>query len=224
MSEIRERLACVRARIAEACQACGRDERSVRLVAVSKYHSVSAIREAYHAGQRHFGENYAQELVTKAEGLRDLSDLRLHFIGGLQSNKAKLLALRCHVVETLAGLSAARALSERAASAGRQIEVMLQVNVAGEAQKSGVAPSALRDLVTQVRALPALHLSGLMTIPPADDPERARSSYERLARLAREHDLTGLSMGMSDDLELAIAAGSTNVRVGTAIFGPRPAK
>jgi pyridoxal phosphate enzyme (YggS family) len=224
MSEIRERLEGVRVRIAEACRACGRDQRSVRLVAVSKFHSLAAMREAYDAGQRHFGENYAQELVEKADGLRDLPDLRLHFIGGLQSNKAKLLAPRCHVVETLASLSAAAALHERAASSGRQIEVMLQVNVAGEQQKSGVAPSALAELVAQVRSLSALRLSGLMTIPPADDPESARACYGELARLARAHQLSELSMGMSDDLELAIAAGSTNVRVGTAIFGPRPAK
>ncbi len=224
MSEIRERLAQVHARIDAACRAAGRDPRGVRLVAVSKFHSLCAIREAYDAGQRDFGENYAQELIAKAEGLRDLAGLRLHFIGALQSNKAKLLAPRCQVVETLASSSAARALHERAAALGRSIEVMLQVNVAGERQKSGVAPSSLDELVAQVRALSALRLTGLMTIPPADDPERARACYETLARLARERQLAELSMGMSDDLELAIAAGSTTVRVGTAIFGPRPAK
>ena len=222
MSEIAERLASVRERIARACQVHGRDPRSVRLVAVSKFHSVAAMRAAYAAGQREFGENYAQELVEKAAALSELRDLRLHFIGGLQSNKAKLLAPCCHVVETLASASAARALDERATAAGRQIEVMLQVNVAGERQKSGIAPAEVSTLIQALRGLPALKLTGLMTIPRADDEDDARRSYASLAALARAHALPELSMGMSDDLELAIAAGSTNVRVGTAIFGPRP--
>lgn len=219
---IRGRLAEVRARIEAACRQSGRDPASVRLVAVSKFHTVDAMREAYAAGQRDFGENYAQELVEKASALSDLPDLRMHFIGGLQSNKAKLLAPCCHVVETLASSSAAKALHERAAASGRKIEVMLQVNVAGEQQKSGLAPAAVASLLAQVRGFSSLVVTGLMTIPPADDPDEAKRCYDALAGLARDHALPELSMGMSDDLELAIAAGSTNVRVGTAIFGPRP--
>ncbi len=221
-TSISARLEAVRARIAAACRQSGRDPADVRLVAVSKIHGLDALREAYAAGQRDFGENYAQELVEKAAALSDLSDLRMHFIGGLQSNKAKLLASCCHVVETLASSGAAKTLHERAAAAGRTIEVMLQVNVAGERQKSGVAPEAIAELPAQVRGHSSLIVTGLMTIPPADDPDEARRCYHALAGLARAHNLPELSMGMSDDLELAIAAGSTNVRVGTAIFGPRP--
>jgi pyridoxal phosphate enzyme (YggS family) len=191
------------------------------LVAVSKFHPASAVRAAYVAGQRDFGENYAQELADKAHELADLADLRFRFIGALQRNKAKLLVdTRC-AVETLASEAHARALHERARSSGARVEVMIQVNVGAEAQKSGIAPAALSALVQRVRSLEALSLSGLMTIPPAGDPRRAAECYAQLAALAREHALGQLSMGMSDDLELAIAAGATSVRVGTAIFGPR---
>ncbi|MFT3921942.1 MAG: YggS family pyridoxal phosphate-dependent enzyme [Myxococcales bacterium] len=222
MSEVAARLSEVRARIEAACRSCGRRSDTVRLVAVSKFHSVEAIRAAYAAGQRDFGENYAQELIEKAKALSDLPELRWHFIGGLQSNKAKLLAPHCHVVETLASASAAQALSERAVAAGRSVQVMLQVNVAGEQQKSGLGPAAVAELIARVRELPALELRGLMTIPKAGDPDAARTAYRALAQLARAHALPELSMGMSDDLELAIEEGSTNVRVGTAIFGLRP--
>jgi pyridoxal phosphate enzyme (YggS family) len=222
VSGVTARLLEVRQRIAEACRACGRDPASVRLVAVSKRQNVEAIREAYAAGQRDFGENYAQELVTKAQALAELGDLRWHFIGGLQSNKAKLLAPWCQVVETLASEGAARALHERAVAQARIIEVMLQVNVAAEQQKSGVPVDQVADLAAVVRTLPGLALSGLMTIPPNDDPESARACYLTLQQLAQAQGLAELSMGMSDDLELAVAEGSTNVRVGTAIFGPRP--
>jgi pyridoxal phosphate enzyme (YggS family) len=219
VSTLSERLSAVRQRIELACQGAGRDPTSVKLLAVSKFQPVSAIREAYALGQREFGENYAQELIDKAEQLRDLPDLRFRFIGGLQRNKLKLLAPTHCAVETLASLATARALAERASSA---VEVMLQVNVAGEAQKSGVAPDQLAELIAEVRALPKLQLTGLMTIPPADDPEAARTSYRTLRELAQAYGLAELSMGMSDDLELAIAEGATRVRVGTAIFGPRP--
>lgn len=222
MSTLVERLAAVRLRIAEACAACGRDVASVRLVAVSKFHPEAALRAAYAAGLRDFGENYAQELVDKRRALADLPDARFRFIGGLQRNKAKLLVEAGAAVETLAGVEAARTLHERAAKQGSTLEVMLQVNALGESQKSGVAPSALPALAQAVRSLSALRLTGLMTIPPADDPAAARAAYALVAEQARALGLAELSMGMSDDLELAIAAGSTSVRVGTAIFGPRP--
>jgi pyridoxal phosphate enzyme (YggS family) len=222
VSGVTARLAAVRARIEAACARARRAPDEVRLVAVSKFHSTDAIREAYAAGQRDFGENYAQELADKARALVDLPDLRFHFIGALQRNKAKLLVEHAHAVETVASESMARALSERAGAAQRTLQVMIQVNVAGEAQKSGVSASAARALIAQVRALPALALRGLMVIPPVDDPERARACYRGLRELATEHGLPELSMGMSDDLELAIEEGSTSVRVGTAIFGPRP--
>jgi pyridoxal phosphate enzyme (YggS family) len=216
-----ERLEGVRERIRAAAVAAGRDPAEVRLVAVSKTHPVEAIREAYALGQREFGENYAQELAQKAEALRDLSDIRWRFIGGLQRNKAKLLVPTGCAIETVASIEGARSVHERATALGRRVEVMLQVNVAGETQKSGVAPAEVAALVSGVRAMAALELTGLMVIPPLDDEEAARTCYREVRELARVHGLKQLSMGMSDDLELAIAEGSTSVRVGTAIFGPR---
>lgn len=222
MSGVAARLASVRERIARAAEASGREPGSVRLVAVSKFHPVATIREAYAAGQRCFGENYAQELADKADALADLTDLQLRFIGGLQRNKAKLLVEVGCAIETLASEAHARVLHQRAQQRGKRIEVMLQVNVLGEAQKGGVAPEALPALVQCVRSLPSLSLSGLMTIPPADDLDASQRAYDTLRTLADAHQLRELSMGMSDDLEVAVRAGATSVRVGTAIFGPRP--
>lgn len=218
MSTLGERLSAVRERIERACDQARRDPATVKLLAVSKFHSVADIREAYALGQREFGENYAQELVDKASLLADLPELRFRFIGGLQRNKLKLLAPTRCAVETLSTVATARALNERLLD---PVEVMLQVNVAGEAQKSGAQPAELAELVAEVRALSKLELSGLMTIPPADDPDRARHCFRVLRELAEQHGLSELSMGMSDDLELAIAEGATRVRIGTAIFGPR---
>jgi len=223
VSSIAERLAAVRTRIARAAQAAGRDPSSIELVAVSKFHEQAAIRAAYAAGQRVFGENYAQELADKRAALADLADLRFHFIGGLQRNKVKLLVPAADVVETVASAKAAEAIDARARSLGRTQQVLIQVNVSREPQKSGVAPEALPALVAELRALSAVRLDGLMAIAEADDPDAARASYARLRQLRDEVGLHTLSMGMSDDLELAIAEGATSVRVGTAIFGPRPA-
>ncbi len=223
MSEVAERLAAVRDRIARACARARRDPRDVKLVAVSKTHGPSAIRAAYEAGQRAFGENYVQELVKKAEALGDLPDLELHFIGHLQRNKAKAVRHVTQVVETVDSARLADALDK--AADGRALSVLLQVNVAGEAQKSGCAPESLPELVAHVRTLPSLRLLGLMTVPPAsDDPETSRPWFAALAALAREHGLDALSMGMSADLEVAIEEGATIVRVGSAIFGPRPTR
>jgi PLP dependent protein len=221
-TSVAERLAGVRERIAQAALASGRSAQAVRLVAVSKFHAVSTIREAYAAGQREFGENYAQELAEKAAALADLPDLRFRFIGALQRNKAKLLVgARC-AIETVSSESSAKALHERASASGLVLEVMLQVNVLGETRKAGIEPAALGALVTAVRACSALRLTGLMAIPPAGDLTLSEQCYRRLAELAREHALPELSMGMSDDLEVAVRQGATSVRVGTAIFGPRP--
>ena len=218
---LRRNLAAVHERIARACAQAGRDPASVRLLAVSKVHGPEAIRAAYALGQREFGENYAQELADKARALADLPELRFRFIGGLQRNKLKLLAPLGCAIETLSSAQTARALAERLVAVGGRCEVMIQVNVAAEPQKSGVAPAELAALVAEVRALAALELTGLMTIPRAGDPEAARSSYRQLRELAGAHGLRELSMGMSDDLEIAIEEGATRVRVGTAIFGAR---
>jgi pyridoxal phosphate enzyme (YggS family) len=220
-AQLRDNLTAVHERIARACERAGRAQGSVALLAVSKGHGPDAIRAAYALGQREFGENYAQELADKARALADLTDLRLRFIGGLQRNKLKLLAPLGCAIETLAGAETARALHERLAALGRRCEVMIQVNVAAEAQKSGIAAHELAELVAEVRALPSLELRGLMTIPKAADPAGARASYRQLRELAAAHGLRELSMGMSDDLEVAVEEGATRVRVGTAIFGPR---
>ena len=212
-------LAAVRARIDAACAQAGRDAASVELVAVSKTMPLAAVRAAYAAGQRVFGENYVQELVAKADACADLADLRWHFIGHLQRNKAKDVVHTGATVETVDSARLAEALAERATREGRVLEVFVQVNVAAEPQKGGCAPGALGSIVDAVRALGALRLRGLMTVPPVEgDP---RPWFAQLRALARPHGLTSLSMGMSADLEAAIAEGATQVRVGTAIFGGR---
>jgi pyridoxal phosphate enzyme (YggS family) len=215
-------LASVRARIVAACERAERAPGSVRLLAVSKYQSLDAMRAAYAVGQREFGENYAQELARKAAALSDLGDLRWHLIGRLQRNKAKdAVRIGC-TVQTLDSLRLADALAARAAELGRVVEVWLQVNLANEPQKAGVAERALAPLSAAVRALPALKLQGLMTIPNASaTPDESRRYFRRLRELAEALGLSELSMGMSHDLELAIEEGATLVRVGTAIFGAR---
>ena len=216
--DVRAGLRTVRARIADACARVGREPSSVRLVAVSKVHPPAAIAEAREAGQTLFGESYVQELVTKASAFEGAE---VHFIGHLQSNKIKALlsveALVC--VESVDSERLATELDRRARERGRTLAVMLQVNVGREPQKSGVSPEALDALVAHVRSLSSLELRGLMAIPPADvDP---RPHFRALAALADRHALPERSMGMSDDLEIAIDEGATLVRVGTAIFGPR---
>ena len=219
MTTLAERYAAVQQRIVRAAEGAGRDPASVNLVAVSKRHPAQAMRELYALGQRRFGENYAQELCAKAEQLADLPELELHFIGGFQRNKARDLARASRVVETLASPSHVQALARRAT---RPLDVFLQVNVGGEAQKSGCTVEALPELIQEAGAHETLRLLGLMTIPPAGDPELARRCYRELRALAEAHELSGLSMGMSADLEVAVEEGATHVRVGTAIFGPRP--
>lgn len=220
------RLADVRARIERAAAACGRDPASVKLVAVSKTKAPEAVREAFAAGQRDFGENYAQELAAKAEALADLADARWHFIGHLQTNKAKIVAKHAHVVHTVDTAVLARELGKRVAREARgPLPVLVEVNVGGEAQKAGAAPSDIAEVIAAVGAEPSLSLRGLMTMPPMGDLAAARRVFETLVSLRNLHGgpavLPELSMGMSDDLEVAVACGATIVRVGTAIFGPR---
>lgn len=224
-------LARVRDRIHRAATAVGREAADVRLVAVSKTKPSSSIREAYAAGQRDFGENYAQELGQKAEELADLIELRWHFIGHLQSNKARVVARAAHVVHTVDTPPLARELGKRFAAVsesrgddGARLPVLVEVNVGGEAQKHGASPSDLAAVLAAVDREPALVLRGLMTMPPSD-LEAARRAFEALSSLRNAHGgaarLPELSMGMSEDLEIAIASGSTLVRVGSAIFGAR---
>lgn len=220
---LEDRLRAVHDRIVAACERAGRASESVRLLAVSKRHSVDAIRVAYALGQREFGENYVKELGQKADALRDLPDLKLHLIGRLQSNKVKdVVRLGC-AVDTVDTLSLAQALDTRAKSEGRAIDVLVQVNIGEEPQKAGAVPSDVPQLMAAMRVLSALRVGGLLAIPPAvDDPEQSRSHFRRMRALAQACGVRELSMGMSDDLEVAIEEGATVVRVGTAIFGPRP--
>ncbi|HEY1907506.1 MAG TPA: YggS family pyridoxal phosphate-dependent enzyme [Myxococcaceae bacterium] len=207
-----------RVRAAEA--RAGRPAGSVEVVAVSKLQPPEAIRAAHAAGARAFGENYAQELRDKAEALSDLQGLRWHAIGPLQTNKARYVARSAHVFHALDRLEVAQELSRR--RTGAPLSVYVEVNVAGEASKSGVAPEALAALLDAVRSMPGLELAGLMAMPPLAPADEVRPYFRALAALAREHGLHGLSMGSTQDFEAAIEEGATVVRVGTAIFGERP--
>jgi pyridoxal phosphate enzyme (YggS family) len=219
-AQVASGLARVRARIAAACAAVGRDPSQVALVAVSKTHEPEALRVAYREGQRDFGENYVRELVDKAAALADLPGLRWHFIGHLQRNKVRDVVDVGAIVETVDSERLVAALAERAARSERgPLEVWVQVNVAREPQKSGCAPEEVGLIVDRIREASSLRLRGLMTVPPAvGDP---RPWFAALRALGERFGLSGLSMGMSGDLEAAIAEGSTLVRVGTAIFGER---
>jgi pyridoxal phosphate enzyme (YggS family) len=192
----------------------------VTLVAVSKTQPVEAIREAWAAGQRDFGENYAQEWRQKAEALSDLADLTWHFIGGLQTNKVKYLAPRATWVQTLDREELARELGKRYAAVGATARVLVEVNLGGETQKSGCAPERVEALVALSRGLPGLEVAGLMCIPPPEqDP---RPHFARLRALRDQLGLRELSMGMSADWRIAVEEGATMVRLGTALFGERP--
>lgn len=220
---IASRLAGVRARLADACARAGRPAESVTLLAVSKTKPESAIREAYAAGQRDFGENYVQELTAKAAALSDLPGLRWHVIGPLQRNKVKQVVPVASLVHTVDRPQLAEEIDRRAAAAGRVVPVLIEVNAGGEASKAGCAPSEAAALAAAVRGLPHLELRGLMTIPPdTEDREQARPYFKALRALRDAlGDLPELSMGMSHDFEIAVEEGATIVRVGTAIFGSR---
>lgn len=223
---IANNLTAVLTRIRNAEQRTGRPPRSVQLIAVSKLHSAESIREAYAAGQRDFGENYLQELSQKAEVLSDLSAIRFHTIGPIQSNKAKVAARLASMVHTVDSPSLASELGKRAEGRSAPLPVLIEVNIGGETQKHGCIPEHIDPIITAILARPMLQLRGLMTIPPhTEDPEGARPFFRRLREIQARYgiaQLPELSMGMSHDLEVAIEEGATLVRVGTAIFGERP--
>jgi pyridoxal phosphate enzyme (YggS family) len=217
-----ERLADVRHRIARAADRAHRDPGGILLLAVTKVFPAAVIREAYALGVREFGENYVQELESKAPELGDLGEARFHLIGHLQSNKSKRAAELFDVIQTVDSPKLARRLNESPRSPGAVTDVMLEVKLSPEASKSGAAPEALPELIAVVRACSNLRLRGLMTMPPwSDDPEVSRPYFRRLRELAQQYELPQLSMGMSHDLEAAIEEGATCVRVGTALFGKR---
>jgi pyridoxal phosphate enzyme (YggS family) len=228
------RLQLVRGRIERAARAAGREPGTIALVAVSKTFGADRIRQALAAGQHRFGENYLQEAVVKIDELARTeagNSPEWHFIGPIQSNKTRELAERFDWIQSLDRLKIAQRLSGQRATGRPALNVLLQVNISGEASKHGVPPAGLPDLAHQVGALPGLRLRGLMAIPePTPDEARQRAAFARMRmlfeRLGGELagsgvDLDTLSMGMSEDLEAAIAEGSTMVRVGTAIFGAR---
>ena len=228
MASIEAKLQEVRKRIVRACTASARPVQSVTLLAVSKTFGAAAVREAFAAGQRAFGENYVQEALAKLEALADLRPaIEWHLIGPLQSNKTREVAAAFDWVHTVDRLKIAERLSAQRPNGLTPLQVCLQVNVSGEASKSGVAPAALPALARAVAALPRLALRGLMSVPePSDDVAAQRASHRCLRELldtlrADGLALDTLSMGMSADLEAAITEGSTLVRVGTAIFGER---
>ena len=230
MSTIAGNLQAVEATIQAACQAASRPRSTVQLLAVSKTFPPEAVLEAVDAGHRAFGENYLQEGVDKIAAVakaRPDTPLEWHFIGPIQSNKTRPIATSFDWVHTVERLKIAQRLSEQRPAERGPLNICLQVNISGEASKSGAAPGELLALAREVAALPNLRLRGLMAIPePEDDPEMQRIPFARLRALAQELVKDGifvdtLSMGMSGDMRAAVLEGSTIVRVGSAIFGAR---
>jgi pyridoxal phosphate enzyme (YggS family) len=222
MATIADNLQAIKARMERAARSAGRDPSAVRLLAASKTQPPAAIEQAMAAGQRAFGENYVQEALEKMDRLAQ-SQLEWHLIGALQSNKTRLVAERFQWVHTLEREKIAQRLSAQRPPGLTPLNVLLQVNVSGESSKSGIAPAQALPLARAVAALPGLRLRGLMAIPePGADRSRYREVRDVFERLGSEFPLDTLSMGMSDDMDLAIAEGATLVRIGTAIFGERP--
>ena len=229
MTTVIDKLGQVQNRIAAACTAAGRPVQSVTLLAVSKTFAADAVREAFAGGQRSFGENYVQEALDKIAALADLrSQLEWHLIGPLQSNKTRPVAAAFDWVQSVDRLKIAQRLSEQRPAGLAPLQICLQVNISGEASKSGLLPAELLAVAQAVAAMPRLRLRGLMSIPePVEDLAAQRAPHRVLRELLAMLNAAGLaldtlSMGMSADLEAAVAEGATLVRVGTAIFGGRP--
>ncbi|MBL8952223.1 MAG: YggS family pyridoxal phosphate-dependent enzyme [Myxococcaceae bacterium] len=221
-AQLEKNLEALEGRIARACARAGRREADVQLVAVSKLHPPEVLRRAYACGIRHFGENYAQELRDKQAALADLPGIRWHAIGPVQTKNAKYIAKAAHVFHALEKLEIAAELSKR--RTGEPLDCLVEVNVAREASKAGIDHGEVAAFVEQVRALPNLKVTGLMTMPPlTEDPEAARLPFRALHALGQRLGLRELSMGSTHDFEVAIEEGATLVRVGTALFGERPA-
>lgn len=227
---IAENLARVRERVSRAAQRAGRHVNDITLVAVSKTFPADAIRAGYDAGLRHFGENRVQEMDAKRPKLTDLN-ATWHFIGHLQSNKARHAVQLFDRIDAIDSLSIAQKLDAAARDHGKRLPVLIEVHLGGEATKGGVEPGGVPELAESVDLLASLNLCGLMAVPPySDDPERVRAYFRHLRelrdslsqRLGRQFPT--LSMGMSHDFEVAIEEGATEIRVGTALFGTRPQK
>ncbi len=229
MMDIKANLDVIRQRVAMACERAGRDPKEIKILGASKKQPPEKILAAYEAGLRIIGENYVQEARNKREALIDL-DLEWHFIGRLQTNKAKQAVKIFDIIETVDRAAIAKGLSRHAERLGRLLPVLIEVNIGQEDTKAGVAPGELFYLVELILSLPGLELRGLMTMPPyLEDPEGVRPYFAKLRELLEklktkfpEAPLSELSMGMSHDFEVAVEEGATIIRVGTALFGPRP--
>jgi pyridoxal phosphate enzyme (YggS family) len=220
LEQLAENFAAIERRLAAACARAGRPREAVKLVAVSKRHPPEVIRLAWQLGHRDFGENYAQELRDKHVALADCAGLRWHAIGPVQTKNAKYIAKAAHLFHALERLEVASELSKR--RTGSALPCLLEVNVALEASKAGVAPADVAALLAATRALPNLEIVGLTTMPPLDDDaEAARPHFRAVAALAKALQLPELSMGTTADFEVAVEEGATLVRVGTALFGER---
>lgn len=231
-SVITEHIAKVRQQVEQACHKFGRNPSEVKVLAVSKTQPAEAIRVAAATGQQAFGENYLQEALQKQQDLADLPELEWHFIGAVQSNKTREIAENFAWLHTLARQKIAQRLNDQRPAKLPKLKVLIQVNISNEASKAGILPSEVLGFAKQLLELPRLEVCGLMCIPKAsEDFTQQRQAFAQLADLQAqlmqalpELNLTTLSMGMSGDLEAAIAEGSTLVRIGTAIFGAREPK
>ncbi|HEY1801827.1 MAG TPA: YggS family pyridoxal phosphate-dependent enzyme [Terriglobales bacterium] len=229
---IAENIAAVREKINAAARRADRDSDEITLMAVSKTFPAESIREAYASGLRIFGESRVQEFTSKLESVKDLQDAEWHMIGHLQTNKAAKAAELFHAVDSLDSLRLAEKLNSAAQELGKKLRILIEINVGGEAAKTGIAPDSqeLENILQAAPRLASLEIRGLMTVPPfTEDPQGARSFFQRVRQLrdqiAARHlpkiSVDVLSTGMSHDFEVAIEEGSTCVRVGTAIFGKR---
>jgi hypothetical protein len=222
--EIDARISEVRGRIARAADRCGRDPAEIHLIGAAKTMPPAVVRAAIEAGLTDVGENYVQEAIeakTAVDSVGLGAAVRWHLIGHLQRNKAKRAVELFDVVQTVDRVALGRALARHAAEQGKVLSVLIEVNLAAEPSKSGVAPDELGALVTELRNEAALSLDGLMAIPPVAGETEARGYFRRLRELRDQHGLRELSMGMTNDFEIAIEEGATMIRVGRAIFGER---
>lgn len=228
MNDIAANIAKIHGRIDKACQKSGRNPEEVKLIAVSKVKPAEQVEEAFHAGQKLFGESYVQEFRDKQPLVE--APVQWHFIGGLQSNKVKYLRSKVMMIHSVDRLSLAEEIDRQWEKIDGAVEILLQVNVGDEASKSGCDPENLESLVRSIAPLSNLRIKGLMCLPPhSDDPEQVRPFFKQLRKLSEQIDrlqlpgveISELSMGMSGDFEVAVEEGATLVRVGTAIFGAR---
>ncbi|QCE32347.1 YggS family pyridoxal phosphate-dependent enzyme [Acetobacteraceae bacterium] len=218
---ISQNLEQIHSKIRHSCEQNGRNPHKVKLIAVSKFHPISALEEALQAGQRIFGENYVQEAQEKSLFLRPkYPDIKIHLIGPLQTNKAVMACEFADAIHTLDRPNLCKALKKASEKTGKLPDLFVQINIGHEQKKSGISPEEADDFIEHAQSLFGDKVKGLMCIPPHGEP--ALPYFQHLAEFSKRHGLKELSMGMSSDFELAIAAGATFVRVGTAIFGARP--